>query len=179
MQGVVHLLCSFGTIRASHIRNDSRLNRDPLLAVFRQIAAPMRSLWRFMVAALTLTGVIACGSATVGGGYNPTTPNNIIEQRLFDQLDSNVVVIASVNLGGPSRNYLKKRESFVDSRVQEYLEDAGYEVRAQREFSQRWNNAVLIYGDPIDPTTGRVNQKSFIQIANSPFSQWPKLGISS
>lgn len=143
------------------------LNRDPLLAVFRQIAAPMRSLWRFMVAALTLTGVIACGSATVGGGYNPTTPTNVFEQRLFDQLDSNVVVIANVNLGGPSRNYLKKRESFVDSRVQEYLEDAGYEVRAQREFSQRWNNAVLIYGDPVDPTTGRVNQKSFIQIVQA------------
>lgn len=79
------------------------LNRDPLLAVFRQIAAPMRSLRRFVVAALTLTGVIACGSATVGGGYNPTTPTNVFEQRLFDQLDSKVVVIASVNLGGPSR----------------------------------------------------------------------------
>jgi len=103
----------------------------------------------------------------VGGGYNPTTPTNVFEERLFDQLDSNVVVIASVNLGGPSRNYLKKRESFVDARVQEYLEDAGYEVRAQREFSQRWNNAVLIYGDPIDPTTGRVNQKSFIQIVQA------------
>ena len=143
------------------------LNRSPLLGVFRQIAAPMRSLRRFLVAALTLTGVIACGSATVGGGYNPTTPTNVFEERLFDHLDSNVVVIASVNLGGPSRNYLKKRESFVDARVQEYLEDAGYEVRALREFSQRWNNAVLIYGDPVDPTTGRVNQKSFIQIVQA------------
>ncbi len=103
----------------------------------------------------------------MGGGYNPTTPTSVFEDQLFDQLDSNVVVIASVNLGGPSRNYLEKRESFVDSRVQEYLEDAGYEVRAQREFSQRWSNAVLIYGDPIDPTTGRVNQKSFIQIVQA------------
>ena len=49
----------------------------------------------------------------------------------------------------------------------EYLESAGYEVRPQREFSQRWNNAVLIYGDPVDPTTGRVNQKSFIQIVQA------------
>ncbi|RCL44963.1 MAG: hypothetical protein DBW90_05335 [Halieaceae bacterium] len=120
-----------------------------------------------MVAALVLAALVACGSATVGGGYNPTTPTNIFADQLFDQLDSNVVVIASVNLGGPSRNYLEKRESFVDSRVKEYLEDAGYEVRAQREFSQRWNNAVLIYGDPIDPTTGRVNQKSFIQIVQA------------
>ena len=143
------------------------LNRDSLLLVSYEMASLTRSLWRVMVAALVLPALVACGSATVGGGYNPTTPTNVFEERLFDQLDSNVVVIASVNLGGPSRNYLKKRESFVDARVQEYLEDAGYEVRAQREFSQRWNNAVLIYGDPIDPTTGRVNQKSFIQIVQA------------
>ncbi len=142
-------------------------NRDPLLAVSPQIARSVRAFRRLLVAALLLTGLIACGSANVGGGYNATTPTNIFEGSLFDQLGSNVVVIASVNLGGPSRNYLKKRESFVDSRVEEYLEDAGYEVRPQREFSQRWNNAVLIYGDPIDPTTGRVNQKSFIQIVQA------------
>ena len=113
-------------------------------------------------------GLMGCGaSPTVGGGYNATTPTNVFEQALFDQLDSNAVVIASVNLGGPSRNYLKKREAFVDARVQEYLESAGYDVRPQREFSQRWNNAVLIYGDPIDPTTGRMNQKSFIQIVQA------------
>ena len=143
------------------------LNRDPLLVILRQIADSMPSLWPVMVAAPALLGLVACGSATVGGGYNPTTPTNVFEQRLYDQVDSNVVVIASVNLGGPSRNYLKKRESFVDARVKEYLEDAGYEVRAQREFSQRWSNAILIYGDPIDPTTGRVNQKSFIQIVQA------------
>ena len=142
-------------------------NRDLLLAVSRQIASAMRFFWHFMVPALLLTGLVACGSATVGGGYNPTTPTNVFEQRLFDQLGSNVVVIASVNLGGPSRNYLKKREGLVDGRVQEYLEDAGYEVRPKREFSQRWNNAVLIYGDPLDPTTGRGNQKSFIQIVQA------------
>ena len=142
-------------------------NRDPLLAVSRQIARSMRAVRHLLVAALALTGLIACGSSTVGGGYNATTPTNVFEESLFDQLDSTVVVIASVNLGRPSRNYLKKRESFVDSRVQEYLEDAGFKVRPQREFSQRWNNAVLIYGDPIDPTTGRVNQKSFIQIVQA------------
>ena len=120
------------------------------------------------VAAGIALGLLGCGaSPTVGGGYNATTPTNIFEEALFEQLDSNVVVIANVNLGGPSRNYLKKREAFVDTRVQEYLESAGYDVRPQREFSQRWNNAVLIYGDPIDPTTGRVNQKSFIQIVQA------------
>ena len=123
---------------------------------------------RLWIASVMVAGLMGCsGSPTVGGGYNATTPSNVFEQALFDQLDSKVVVIANVNLGAPSRNYLKKREAFVDTRVQEYLENAGYEVRPQREFAQRWNNAILIYGDPIDPTTGRVNQKSFIQIVQA------------
>ena len=131
-------------------------------------SGPASRLWQRIALLIGfIIGLTACGSATVGGGYNATTPTNIFESALFEQLDNTKVVIASVNLGGPSRNYLKKREAFVDARVQEYLEDAGYEVRPQREFSQRWNNAILIYGDPIDPTTGRVNQKSFIQIVQA------------
>ena len=42
-----------------------------------------------------------------------------------------------------------------------------FSLRPQREFAQRWSNAILIYGDPIDPTTGRVNQKSFVQIVQA------------
>ena len=131
-------------------------------------SGPASRLWQRIALLIGfVAGLTACGSATVGGGYNATTPTNVFETALFEQLDNTKVVIASVNLGGPSRNYLKKREAFVDARVQEYLEDAGYEVRPQREFAQRWNNAILIYGDPIDPTTGRVNQKSFIQIVQA------------
>ena len=131
-------------------------------------SGPASQLWQRIALLIGfIIGLTACGSATVGGGYNATTPTNVYETALFEQLDNKKVVIASVNLGGPSRNYLKKREAFVDARVQEYLEDAGYEVRPQREFAQRWNNAILIYGDPIDPTTGRVNQKSFIQIVQA------------
>ena len=128
---------------------------------------PLQNRQKILWAVLLLTTLTACGSATVGGGYNATTPTNVFESAVFEQLESRVVVIASVNLGVPSRNYLAKRENFVDARVTEYLESAGFDVRPQREFSQRWNNAVLIYGDPIDPTTGRVNQKSFIQIVQA------------
>ncbi|MDA9942072.1 hypothetical protein N9C62_05650 [Luminiphilus sp.] len=124
-------------------------------------------LHRLVIATTLVTLLVACGSATVGGGYNVTTPSNIFDEALFSQLDSKVVVIANVNLGGPSRNYLKKRELFVDQRLEEYLESAGFTVGPQREFAQRWSNAILIYGDPVDPTTGRVNQKSFIQIVQA------------
>ena len=117
--------------------------------------------------AFILTFLQACSASPIGGGYNATTPKNILDQELFNSLKSGAVVIANVNLGPPSRNYLEKRAAMVDSRVRTYLESNGYEVSAQREFSQRWNNAILIYGDPIDPTTGRVNQKAFIQIVQA------------
>lgn len=143
---------------ASHLQIRALLQKTKFSTVLRSLG----------VTTSIVFGLLGCGgSPTIGGGYNATTPTNIFEEALFEQLDSNVVVIANVNLGGPSRNYLNKRETFVDARVQEYLESAGYDVRPQREFSQRWNNAVLIYGDPIDPTTGRVNQKSFIQIVQA------------
>ena len=77
-----------------------------------------------LAAGLSLAlALVGCGaSPTVGGGYNATTPTNLFDEAIFDRLDSKVVVIANVNLGAPSRNYLKKREAFIDSRVQEYLE---------------------------------------------------------
>ena len=143
------------------------MNQDRIDTKANTLGPASRLCQRIALLIGFIIGLTACGSATVGGGYNATTPTNIFESALFEQLDNTKVVIASVNLGGPSRNYLKKREAFVDARVQEYLEDAGYEVRPQREFSQRWNNAILIYGDPIDPTTARVNQKSFIQIVQA------------
>ncbi len=139
----------------------------PLVAFAAMLRRAPLKVQAIVLTFLVSAGLSACGSSTVGGGYNPTTPTNIFEQSLFDRLDSNIVVVANVNLGAPSRNYLEKREQFIDSRVTEYLENAGYEVRPQREFAQRWNNAVLIYGDPVDPTTGRVNQKSFIQIVQA------------
>ena len=111
----------------NHPRNDAKANTsDPASRRFQHMA-----LITWFVVSLS-----ACGSATVGGGYNATTPTNVFEPALFEQLDNKKVVIASVNLGGPSRNYLTKREAFIDARVQEYLEDAGYEVRPQREFAQ-------------------------------------------
>ena len=139
----------------------------PLVAFAAMLRRAPLKVQAIVMTFLVSAGLFACGSSTVGGGYNPTTPTNVFEQSLFERLDSNIVVVANVNLGAPSRNYLEKREPFIDSRVTEYLEDAGYEVRPQREFAQRWNNAVLIYGDPVDPTTGRVNQKSFIQIVQA------------
>ena len=52
----------------------------------------------------------------------------------------------------------------MDARLGAYLEDNGFEVLSQRLFRQHWNTAVRAFGDPVDPTTGRVNMKTFSQI---------------
>ena len=114
-----------------------------------------------LIALLFITG---CATS---GDYNPTTNANQINQAALDKGAPKTIVFASVNIGTPSRNYIEKSEPMVDGRVAAYLRDHGYKILPQREFSQRWENAKLIYGDPIDPTTGRLNTKSFIQIIQS------------
>ena len=55
-------------------------------------------------------------------------------------------------------------EARIDGYVRSYLKENGYKVMPQREFKQHWNNGVRAFGDPVDPTTGKVNMKTFSQI---------------
>ena len=115
---------------------------------------------------LLVTGLLlaACvGTPT----YNPTTfPYNLNEEK-FAAADIKTVVIPHVNLGTPSRNYLEKEAPRIDGFVSAYLKENGYKVIKQREFKQLWSNAVRAYGDPVDPTTGKINMKTFAQIMTS------------
>ena len=122
-----------------------------------------RQLSGWLCISVVLTAVFSLGCSTTSE-YNPTTNANQLNQAALDKGPLKTVVITSVNIGTPSRNYIEKSEPMVDGRVAAYLRSNGYELLPQREFSQRWENAKLIYGDPIDPTTGRLNTKSFIQI---------------
>ena len=116
---------------------------------------------RLTLVSCALALVAACAS---GPTYNPTVfPYEIQEQRIADN-PIKTVVIPHVNLGTPSRKYLQREEARIDGYVSTYLKDNGYKVLPQREFKQHWNNAVLAYGDPVDPTTGKVNMKTFSQI---------------
>lgn len=126
---------------------------------------PVKSLYITTLSILlTLTG---CASSMGGSGYNPTTVTNSINQELLDAANVKRVVVAHVNLGSPSRRYLQKREAHVDELLTAKLERAGYEIVPSREFSQRWTNAVSLFGDPVDPTTGRVNARTFTRIVQT------------
>ncbi|MEM1113635.1 MAG: hypothetical protein AAGI11_17110 [Pseudomonadota bacterium] len=124
-------------------------------------AQALRALALSFLAALMLA---ACASAPT---YNPTVfPFEINNERMASA-DIKTVVIPHVNLGGPSRNYLAKEAPRIDGYVSVYLKENGYKVLPQREFTQNWNTAVRAFGDPVDPTSGKVNMKTFSQIMQS------------
>lgn len=122
---------------------------------------PLTSL-RILFGSLAMLLLLAACSGTPT--YNPTTFPAQVEQELLDAAKIKTVVIAHVNLGAPSRNYLDKHAPRIDAAVSAYLKENGFKVLPQRKFEQHWNTAVRAYGNPVDPTSGRVNMKTFAQI---------------
>ena len=115
--------------------------------------------------------LFACSSTPT---YNPTTfPFEIDKERLAAD-EVRTVVIAHVNLGGVSRNYLEKEAPRIDAYVRAYLKENGFKVLSQREFQQHWNTAVRAYGNPVDPSSGKTNMKAFVQIMHSVRDQMAK-----
>ena len=106
----------------------------------------------------------ACASQPT---FNPTVFPFEIEQDRLSENPVTTVVIPHVNLGSPSRNYLEEAAPRVDARLSAYLRDNGIKVLPQREFRQYWSTAVRAFGDPVDPTSGRVNMKTFSEIMQS------------
>lgn len=102
--------------------------------------------------------VAACSSAPT---YNPTVFQYEMDEARLSSLDIKRVVIAHVNIGNPSRNYLQTHEARVDKMVADYLKENGFEVLPTRIFEQEWKTALQVYGDVYDPTTGEVNRKTF------------------
>jgi hypothetical protein len=129
------------------------------------------NLCRLVTVAALSMALLACSSTPT---YNPTTfPFEIDKERLAaDKIST--VVIAHVNLGGVSRNYLEKEAPRIDANVRSYLKENGFKVLPQREFRQHWNTAVRAYGNPVDPSSGKTNMKSFVQIMQSVRDQMAK-----
>jgi len=115
-----------------------------------------------LLALLTLcTLLTACSSTPT---YNATTFPFVIDQAKLDAHPIKTVVIAHVNLGAQSRNYLDKEAPRVDAQVASYLKKNGFKVVPQRDFEQHWNSAERAFGNPVDPTSGKLNRKTFAQI---------------
>jgi hypothetical protein len=121
---------------------------------------PLSLTRRATLLALTAFLIACSGNPT----YNPTTFPYVIDQPRLDEHPIKTVVIAHVNLGIQSRNYLRKEAPRIDAQVASYLKKNGFKVLPQRTFEQQWNTAVRAFGNPVDPTSGKVNTKTFAQI---------------
>ena len=120
--------------------------------------------------------LLACSSTP---SYNPTVyPFEIDQERIAGE-KIKTVVIAHVNLGLPSRTYLEKEAPRIVSFVSAYLKENGFKVLPQREFEQRWNTAVRAYGNPVDPTSGKVNMKTFSQIMTNVRDEMRSTGLNA
>jgi len=111
---------------------------------------------------LALAGLLVACSGTPT--YNPTTFAYQIDQKRLEAHPVKTVIIANVNLGLESRNYLDKEAPRIDAEVAAYLKENGFTVLPQRQFEQLWNTAVRAFGNPVDPTSGKVNSKTFSEI---------------
>jgi hypothetical protein len=126
-------------------------------------APTLRNL-RILAILMLTTFVLACSS---GPSYNPTTFSSEYDRGTVEAANIKSVIITHVNISGPSRSYLERHETRVDAKLAQRLKEAGYKVLPQRLFTQEWNTAIRAFGDPFDPTTGRVNMKTFVLIMNS------------
>jgi len=131
----------------------------------------MRLFTRLSFFTAIFSVLMACSGAPT---HNPTVYPFDINQALLDAKKIKTVVIPHVNLGGPSRTYLEKEAVRIDGYVTKYLKEHGYKVIPQRQFKQHWNTAVRAFGNPVDPTSGRVNMKTFSQIMVSVRDQLKK-----
>jgi hypothetical protein len=104
---------------------------------------------------LVLTGCSSGGGAE--GGSGATRVKAEYDPRLADKAQFGRLLIAHVNLGKPSRSYLAEHEEKIDALVVERLRQAGYEIEPTSEFEQAWREGVRKWGEPYNPTTGRLN----------------------
>lgn len=107
---------------------------------------------RFLTVIILLAGLFGCSS-------------NISKNTLYPYIDNRVnanqstisrVMIASVNLGIPSRHYLTNHAAAVDRQVEAYLKKHGITVLSNKPFEQQWKNAEERYGALFNSMTGEL-----------------------
>jgi hypothetical protein len=125
---------------------------------------PFNSRYRLAVLVGLSLALIACSGTPT---YNPTTFAYQIDEERVAANPIETVVIAHVNLGIASRNYLEKEAPRIDADITKYLKESGFKVLPQREFTTHWNTAVRAFGNPVDPTSGKINMKTFAKIMHS------------
>lgn len=121
---------------------------------------------------ISIAVIVACSSLN----YKPTAYPYQIDQAAIKKQPINNVMVASINAGKPSRHYLQRHESFVDTRLSEYLEQHDIRLSSSRLFDFYWGKYKNQYGNLT--SAGRVTagfKKAKQATLDDIFTQYPKL----
>ena len=105
---------------------------------------------------------MSCASAP--GGRNPTSYDYFIDEAMISKKPIKTVILAPQPLGAPVLSHLRLGEKRVKARVARYLKNNGYQLLPDYHFKNAWNQAKRTYGDPFDPTTGRIDQETWRRV---------------
>lgn len=136
----------------------------------------MQSMYTRTLIICTIAALSACAGTTSKNVASTAFPYSILAADVTQQKYPRVL-IAHVNFGKPSRKYLRPYESRIDEFARQHLKDAGFKLVSSAVFEDEWSNAVRRYGNPFNPTTGKINQSSFGKTMNYVFEQLRSRGI--
>ena len=94
-----------------------------------------------------------------------------IDESIVAAKDYKTFIIASHNLGKPARQYLSDYEPRIDEYVIKYLKKKGYKVLDDRIYSQALSVSEAEFGDPFDPSSGKIDMKKKQQVLADVFRQ--------
>ena len=114
---------------------------------------------------LLLTGTLLCACQTTT--FNDTSYPFVINSEKMAKQAVDKVIIAHVNLGAPSKHYLREYEKKIDNEVISQLESAGYVIESDALFRKAWRDATRKYGEPFSPVTSQMNARAFHRVVST------------
>ena len=108
--------------------------------------------------------LLTVSCATAPGGSNPTSYDYYIDEAVISEKPIKKVILAPQQLGAPVLSHLRAGEKRVKAEVARYLKSNGYTLMPDYHFKNAWNQATRTYGDPYDPTTGRIDQETWRRV---------------
>ncbi|MBP8925958.1 MAG: hypothetical protein KBG75_08885 [Pseudomonadales bacterium] len=103
----------------------------------------------------------ACAGGSSSGDAGGTAYQATYDAQLADKTRFGRIVIAPMNFGKPSRGYLSEHDARIDAMIEKRLHKAGYEILPGTLFDEAWREGVRKWGEPYNPTTGKLNDTSY------------------
>ena len=125
-----------------------------------QFNSMKKAIHRWLTLLLTTTLLSACQTTS----FNDTSYPFVINSEKMAEQAVDKVIIAHVNLGSPSKHYLKEYEKTIDKEVIAQLEAGGYTIESNALFKKAWRDATRKYGEPFNPVTSQVNARAFQRV---------------